>query len=128
MAMKIASAKNAKPSSPKARPNALRREPGPAVRRLERGARLGRVAVRVVAGLSPRPVARPGAVRVLGRLRGHRHTKGNDGVYTTTVGTAPQRDFVIEWRASRPGGFTTTFPPRPVRIRRNFEVIFHENS
>jgi len=49
-------------------------------------------------------------------------------VYTTTVGTAPQRDFVIEWRASRPGGFTTTFPPRPVRIRRNFEVIFHENS
>ena len=44
---------------------------------------------------------------------------GNCGIFTTTTGTAPNRDFFVEWRAVHFADVTTTA---------NFEVVFHEND
>src|SRR4029077_528097 len=47
---------------------------------------------------------------------------GNYGIFTTTTGTAPNRNFYIEWRSCRYNGATTCL----ANIDANYEIVFHE--
>ena len=47
---------------------------------------------------------------------------GNYGIFTTTTGTAPNRNFYIEWRACRYNGATTCLANSDA----NYEIVFHE--
>lgn len=49
----------------------------------------------------------------------------NGGIYTQLVGTAPNRQWIVEWRA-RPWADGT--PAAPEAVTLNFAVVFNENS